>query len=376
MESIELTDAQNSCLKAFREQHVLWGQCSKVYEDLATAQHYRLTSATMALYLFIIHPELYKKATSALRAAGKKYPNPLISTHGRTATNLKFITILRQQVRQPKSGFCVVPKPLRGASCHDPPSKFFIPPSSYAGPSTAPAAPAYPAPVAPEPLTQSHHAAYQSPPKSSMPPLYHQTTFDSIEPLDHVMEDAEPGAASPRDMDMQGPYVLDTPSSGESDGLPFHPKYVGTPGLEVMSHAELAAWRRNNPHAPAMYGSQPTSAGHTRPVSPSSSDSASLRRQTSAEGHYTPVTRQVTPEDIPDVAPAHSPPTTSSGRSSRTALRGLQPLTPLITQMPITGQDTARPPHSRQSSGGYSYQPSPVVESSEIPEGLLPINDS
>jgi hypothetical protein len=106
-ELTELTDAQRSCLKAFREQHVLWGQRSKVYKDLATAQHYRLTSATMALYLFVIHPELYKKATSALRAAGKKYPNPLISTHGHTATNPKFITTLQQKVCQLQSGFRV-----------------------------------------------------------------------------------------------------------------------------------------------------------------------------------------------------------------------------------------------------------------------------
>jgi hypothetical protein len=201
-------------------------------------------------------------------------------------------------------------------------------------------------------------------------------TFDPIKPLDHIMEDAEPGAASPRDMDMQGPYVLNTPSSGESNRLPFHPKYVGTSGLEVMSHAELAAWRRNDPHALAMYGSQPTSAGHTRPVSPSSSDSASIRRRTLAEGHYTPVTRQDTPEDIPNVAAAHGLPTTSSGRSPRSPFGGLQPLTPLVTQMPIAGSESVRPPHSQQSSGGYSYQSSPAVETADIPKGLLPIDDS
>jgi hypothetical protein len=111
-----------------------------------------------------------------------------------------------------------------------------------------------------------------------MPPLYHQMTFNPTEPLDYVMDDAEPGAASSRDIDMQGPLMPDTPSSGESDGLPFHPKYGNTPGLEAMSRTELAAWRRDDPRPPAMYGSQPTSAGHTCPVSPSSSDSASLRR--------------------------------------------------------------------------------------------------
>jgi hypothetical protein len=214
-----------------------------------------------------------------------------------------------------------------------------------------------------------------------MPPLYHQTTFNPTEPLDYIMDDAEPRAASPRDMDVQGPYVLDTSSPGtlspgESDGLPFHPKYGNIPGLEAMSHTELAAWRCNDPHAPTMYGSQPTTAGHTRPVSPSSSDSASLRRRTSAEGHYTPVTRQVTPEDIPDVAPTYGPSATSSGRSSCAALGGLQPLTSLTTQMPIAGSGTVRPPHSRQSSGGYLYRPSPSLETMPIPEGLLPSDDS
>jgi hypothetical protein len=208
-----------------------------------------------------------------------------------------------------------------------------------------------------------------------MPVLYHETTFASTELPDYIMGDPEPRAVG--DVDMQGPLVPNTPSSGsthlssgESDGLPFHPKYGNVPGLEAMSHAELAAWRRDDPRAPAMYGSQPTSAGHTRPVSPSSSDSASIRRRVSAEGQYTPVTRQVTPEDIPDVAPTHGTPATSSGRSSRAALGGLQPLTPLITQMPITGSDPVRPPHSRQSSSGSYYRS--ALETSDIPEGLLP----
>jgi hypothetical protein len=214
-----------------------------------------------------------------------------------------------------------------------------------------------------------------------MPPLYDQTTFHSAEPLDHVMGDIEPRAASPRDMDMQGPPMPNAPSPvtllpGESDGLPFHPKYTGTLELEAMSHAELAAWCRNDPRAPAIYGSQPTSAGHTRPVSPSSSDSASLRRRTLAEGHYTPVTHQVTPEDISDVAPVYGTPAASSGCSPRSPFGGLQPLTPLVTQMPITSSESARPPHSRQSSGGHSYRPLPIVETADIPEGLLPIDDS
>jgi hypothetical protein len=31
---------------------------------------------------------------------------------------------------------------------------------------------------------------------------------------------------------------------------------------------------------------------------------------------------------------------------------------------------------TRQSSGGYSYRSSPAVETADIPEGLLPVDDS
>jgi hypothetical protein len=147
--------------------------------------------------------------------------------------------------------------------CHDPPSNFLFSPSLYTGPSTAPAASAYYAPAAPAPLTQSHHVKYQSPPASSMPPLYDQTTYNSIEPLDHVMEDIEPRAASSRNTDMQGPHVPDTPSPGESDGLPFHPKYCWAPHLETMSPTEFRGWLHSDPLAPPLYGSQPTSSGRT-----------------------------------------------------------------------------------------------------------------
>jgi hypothetical protein len=261
----------------------------------------------------------------------------------------------------------------RGTCCHDPPSKFSFPPASYAGPSIAPAAPA--------PLAQSHHVQYHAPdqppaiPASSTTPFYDQMTYYTVEPLDHIMEDIELRPASPRDMDMQGSTMLKTPSP-DSNGLPFHPKYRDTPGLETMSPEELTGWLRNHPHTPPMYCSQPTSAGHTRPVSPSSSDSASLRRRTLAEGHYTPVTRQATPEDISDVAPADGPPAASSRCSLRSPFGGLLPLTPLVTQILITGSEPVQSSYSRQSSGGYSYRSSPAVETADIPEGLLPIDDS
>jgi hypothetical protein len=169
--------------------------------------------------------------------------------------------------------------------------------------------------------------------------------------------------------------MLKTPSP-DSDGLPFHPKYLDAPGLEAMSLVELRAWLCNNSHALAMYGSQPMSAGHTRPVSPLSSNSASLCCRISAEGRYTPITHQVTPEETSAVAPADGPPAASSGHSPRSPFGGLQPLTSLVTQMPITGSESIRPPHSRQSSGGYSYRSAPAVETADIPKGLLPISDS
>src|SRR5947208_10173476 len=129
-----------------------------------------------------------------------------------------------------------------------------------------------------------------------------------------------------------------------------------------------------------MYGSQPTSGGRTRPVSPSSSNSAPLRHWITPEGSYSPITRPTTPAPAPEeaqhMAPAHGAPATSNRSSPRPPLRGLQPLTPLVTQMPIAGSEPIRPLHSRQSSGGYSYRSSPAVDTADIPEGLLPVDDS
>jgi hypothetical protein len=172
-----------------------------------------------------------------------------------------------------------------------------------------PAAPAYPT-LAPAPAHQapaSHHVAYQSPPRDSMPPLYDQTTFDPVEPLDHAMEDIEPGAASPRDMDMQRPSVPSTSSSvplsaGESNRLPFHPKYSWVPHLKTMSPGEFRGWLHSDPLAPPMYGSQPTSSGRTRPVSLSSSDSAPLRHRITPKGLYSPITCPTTPGPAPEEA--------------------------------------------------------------------------
>jgi hypothetical protein len=182
---------------------------------------------------------------------------------------------------------------------------------------------------------------------------------------------------------MQGPLMLKTPSP-DSDGLPFHPKYLDKPGYEVMSHEEFRAWLHNNPCAPPMYRSQPVSTGSTRPVSLSSSDSAPLHRRLLAKGQYQEVTQEGTPkvtqQGTPEVVPMIGSPPVSRGHSPCSPLGGLLPLTPLFTQALITGQEpsggTLEHMHSRQSSGSHTYCTSPVVEVSDIPEGLLLISDS
>jgi hypothetical protein len=103
----------------------------------------------MALYLFIIHPKLYNQVTSALWATGKQYPNPLMSVYRCTATNPKFITILRQHLRKPKSRIHVEPNPLGGASCYNPgPSNFSLTLTPLApAPAPAPAPTPVPTPA-------------------------------------------------------------------------------------------------------------------------------------------------------------------------------------------------------------------------------------
>src|SRR5947208_15851844 len=74
------------------------------------------------------------------------------------------------------------------------------------------------------------------------------------------------------------------------------------------------------------------------------------------------------------MAPAHGTPADGSRSSPRSIIRShLQPLTPLVTQGTIP--EAVRPPHSRQSSGNYSYRSSPAVETADIPEGLLPSSE-
>ena len=165
---------------------------------------------------------------------------------------------------------------------------------------------------------------------------------------------------------------------GESDGLPFHPRHSWAPHLETMSSEEFRGWLRSDPLAPPMYRSQPTSGGRTRPVSPTSSDSAPLHRRITPEGSYSPITCPTTPAPAPEetqqVAPTHDASTAGNRSSPRAIIRShLQPLTPLVTQGTIP--EAVRPPHSRQSSRNYSYRSSPAVETADIPEGLLPSSE-
>ena len=135
------------------------------------AKHYRLTSVAMALYLFIIDPDLYKKATSVLRTAGKHYPNPLTMVHAHMALNPKFIQTLQQKLR-----FHVVVKPLRGASCYNLPPFFSSPLTVTIMPTAPPQHVHHPAPVPiiPAPTVQTSHPATICPQDHSPQPMEDQ----------------------------------------------------------------------------------------------------------------------------------------------------------------------------------------------------------
>ena len=163
----------------------MWVNREKKTTDLAMEKQYRLMSAAMALYLFIMHLTLYKRATSALQAAGKKYPNPLATAYTHMATNPKFTQTLRQKLR-----ICVEANPLRGVLCYDPPP-FFSSPSTVtimpAAPAQAPALVPVPAPahaVMPiacrAPARTPTHYVYPSLPEALIPvrtiPPSHPTT--------------------------------------------------------------------------------------------------------------------------------------------------------------------------------------------------------
>jgi hypothetical protein len=91
---MNLTKAQELCLRQFKAYYRQWAICGKQTSNLAMAKHYRLYSTGMVLYLFVMHPKLYNQVTSLLCASGKHYPNLLISTHSCTVTAPKFLPIL------------------------------------------------------------------------------------------------------------------------------------------------------------------------------------------------------------------------------------------------------------------------------------------
>ena len=143
-DSTIFTEAQKACLKQLKGYHAKWNKRDKATTDLATAKHYRMNNMAMALYL-LVHPRLYNKATSELKAAGKTIPSPLNVVHAKTATNPAFIPVLREQLRQSTSR--VELRPLGGASCYDPPP--FFPSSGPLPPSGTLTLPAPPAPQLP-----------------------------------------------------------------------------------------------------------------------------------------------------------------------------------------------------------------------------------
>ena len=90
-----LMKAQKECLEAFKEYDTIWKRCGKG-NDVKLAAHFRQHSATIALYLLVVHPQLYTKATAMLKLLGKRYPNLFVMVHRRTATTLSFMPFLRQ----------------------------------------------------------------------------------------------------------------------------------------------------------------------------------------------------------------------------------------------------------------------------------------
>ena len=75
-----LTKSQKEYLDAFRGYDTIWKRHSKG-NNIKTAAHFRQHSTTMALYLLVVYPKLYTKATAMLKLLGKRYPNLLTMVH-------------------------------------------------------------------------------------------------------------------------------------------------------------------------------------------------------------------------------------------------------------------------------------------------------
>ena len=176
------TEAQKACLKQFKGYHAKWNKRDKATTDLATAKHYRMNNTAMAIYLLIIHPRLYNKATTELKAAGKTIPSPLNAIHAKTATNPAFIPALREQLRQSTSR--VELRPLGGVSCYDPPQLFFTPsgplPSSGTLILLAPPVPQPLQPLPIQPATTPGSPMQVDPANVPLPPTTERTPDDQL----------------------------------------------------------------------------------------------------------------------------------------------------------------------------------------------------
>ena len=78
----------------------------------------RAKSQNLALYLFTIHPGLYKQATNKLKAEGCILPNPLTAVHAHIACDPRFTPTLRKALAA-KPKVCMESKTLGGVSCYD-----------------------------------------------------------------------------------------------------------------------------------------------------------------------------------------------------------------------------------------------------------------
>ena len=113
-----------ACLKASKTLHKRWVTFTKKFKNITLAKTFRHTNTTQALYLFVVHKDLFKQATKELKATGCSLPSPLTSEHASVACNPAFTTTLRQHLAK----VCVKTNTLEGVSCHDPAPIFHFPP--------------------------------------------------------------------------------------------------------------------------------------------------------------------------------------------------------------------------------------------------------
>ena len=87
-----------ACLKAFETLHKRWVTFTKKFKNIILAKTFRRTNTTQALYLFVVHKDLFKQATKELKATGRTLPSPLTSEHASIACDPAFTTTLRQHL--------------------------------------------------------------------------------------------------------------------------------------------------------------------------------------------------------------------------------------------------------------------------------------